>query len=113
MSEAGENRMITRMRSQLGGSRDGALLRFSLANALLGAGDRTAAVQELRASLEFDPGYSAAWKLLGSALLQAGDSNGAGDAWRQGIMVASNKGDIQAAKEMTVFVRRLQKTAPA
>lgn len=111
MSEAVENPMISRMRSQIGGPRDGALLRFSLANALLGTGDSTAAVPELRAALEFDRGYSAAWKLLGKALVEAGDPGAAADAWRQGIAVANDKGDIQAAKEMTVFLRRLEKAA--
>jgi len=32
------------------------------------------------------------------------------DAYTQGIEIAEKKGDKQAAKEMTVFLKRLQKT---
>ena len=61
-----------RLRKQLGGPRDGALLRFSLGNALLVEDDASGAVE-----------------------------------------VAHAAGDIQAAKEMQVFLRRLRKSDPA
>ena len=86
---------------------DGALLRFSLANALVQAGRDGEAVEHLRQAVAQDPGYSAAWKLLGKCLVATGDSNAAGDAYRQGIVVAEAKGDMQAAKEMKVFLKRL------
>lgn len=101
--------LIASLRQQCGGPRDGALLRFSLGNALLGDGDATAAVDELRRALVFDPTYSAAWKLLGKACLQANQSQAAADAWRSGIAAAAQRGDKQAEKEMTVFLRRLEK----
>jgi Flp pilus assembly protein TadD len=100
--------LIDSLRAQCGGPRDGALLRFSLGNALLGAGDHAAAVDEFRHALTFDPAYSAAWKLLGKACLALHDEGGAGEAWRQGIAVAQQRGDKQAEKEMTVFLRRLE-----
>lgn len=99
--------LIAGLRAQCGGPRDGALLRFSLGNALLGDGQAGAAIAELRRALAFDPGYSAAWKMLGKACLAAGDREGAADAWRQGIDAASQRGDKQAEKEMAVFLRRL------
>jgi Tfp pilus assembly protein PilF len=95
------------LRAQCGGPRDGALLRFSLGNALLEGGDVGAARAELQRAIEFDPRYSAAWKALGKACLALHDQDGAADAWRQGIAVASERGDQQAAKEMTVFLKRL------
>ena len=101
---------ITRLRAQLGGPRDGALLRHSLGSALLAQGDTAGAVVALREALEFDPRYSAAWKLLGRALAQAGDVPAAIDAWERGIAVAHERGDVQAAKEMGVFLRRLRAT---
>lgn len=101
--------LITNLRGQCGGPRDGALLRFSLANALLDADDAAAAVIEYRRALDFDPHYSAAWKLLGKACLADDDKTAAAAAWRQGIKVAGERGDKQAEKEMTVFLRRLQK----
>jgi Tfp pilus assembly protein PilF len=101
--------LIAGLRAQCGGPRDGALLRFSLGNALLEQGDHVAATEELRQALSFDANYSAAWKLLGKACLAAGDTTGAADAWRQGIEVARARGDKQAEKEMTVFLRRTEK----
>lgn len=99
--------LIANLRAQCGGPRDGALLRFSLGNALLGAGDATGAAIELKQAVVFDPVYSAAWKLLGKASLALDDKAGAAEAWRQGIAVAQARGDKQAEKEMTVFLKRL------
>jgi Tfp pilus assembly protein PilF len=98
---------IAALRAQCGGPRDGALLRFSLGSALLDGGDGAAARAELQRAVEFDPRYSAAWKALGKACLALHDQDGAAAAWRQGIAVASERGDQQAAKEMTVFLKRL------
>lgn len=100
---------IHRLRGQIGGPRDGALLRFSLGHALHAVGDAAAATVALREALAFDAGYSAAWKLLGRSLLDQADPTGARDAWMQGIAVANARGDVQAAKEMTVFLRRLDR----
>ncbi|MGA0587663.1 tetratricopeptide repeat protein [Dyella sp. KRB-257] len=98
---------IAALRAQCGGPRDGALLRYSLGSALLDGGDPAHAREELQRAVEFDPRYSAAWKVLGKACLALHDQDGAAAAWRQGIAVASERGDQQAAKEMTVFLRRL------
>jgi predicted Zn-dependent protease len=103
------NRLIDNLRKQCGGPRDGALLRLSLANALMQQDDHSGAIAEARQALAFDADYSAAWKLLGKALLAASDEPGAADAWQQGIAAAERRGDKQAEKEMTVFLRRVQK----
>ena len=50
---------------------DNALLRFGLGKGHLDAGNAALAAEHLRRCVEFDPAYSAAWKLLGKAL-QAG-----------------------------------------
>jgi predicted Zn-dependent protease len=101
--------MLSRLRAQVGGPRDGALLRFSIGNALLGTGDAAAAAVAFREATGFDANYSAAWKLLGRALMEAADTTGAAAAWERGIEVAQARGDEQAAKEMQVFLRRLRK----
>lgn len=103
---------IDSLRRQCGGPRDGALLRFALGEALRDAGDLTAAIDELRHALAFDPLYSAAWKQLGRACLAAGRQADAAEAWRQGVEAADRRGDRQAQKEMTVFLRRLERTGP-
>jgi len=102
---------IDSLRAQCGGPRDGALLRFSLGNVLLEEGQWQAARAELERAIAFDPHYSAAWKLLGKARAAAGDDRLAAQAWREGIRVASARGDQQAAKEMTVFLRRIERNS--
>ncbi|BDU18933.1 hypothetical protein [Dyella sp. GSA-30] len=101
--------LIANLRTQCGGPRDGALLRFALGNALLTAGDAATAAEELHRAVEFDAGYTAAWKLLGKAAAALGDAATAADAWKRGIEAAQKHGDKQAEKEMTVFLRRLDK----
>lgn len=100
---------IEKLRAMCGGPRDGALLRMSMANALLAQGDTAAAIAELREALRFEAGYSAAWKLLGKTLAETGDTAAAIDAYQSGIAAAVRRGDKQAEKEMTVFLRRLTK----
>jgi Flp pilus assembly protein TadD len=107
------NDAIARFEGLLAAGKDGALLRFGLGQQYLAAGNAQSAVEHLRAAVAFDPGYSAAWKLLGKALVDAGRLDEAADAYRQGIAVAGKKGDKQAAKEMAVFLRRLEKSRPA
>ena len=89
--------------------RDNALLRFSLGNEYLKHGDAAKAAEHLQQAVVFDPAYSAAWKLLGRALTDAEAWNEALAAYRQGIAVAEARGDKQAAKEMGVFARRIEK----
>ena len=73
-------------------------------------GDELTAVQAARV---FDPRYSAAWKLLGKAQSEAGALVEARETFRQGIAAAEATGDIQAAKEMTVFAKRIDKQLAA
>jgi predicted Zn-dependent protease len=101
--------IIANLEKLLGGPRDGALLRYSLGNELLKAGDAAGAALRFGEAVERDPNFSAAWKLLGKALVDAGDVPGALAAYEQGIAVAEKKGDVQAAKEMMVFARRIRK----
>ena len=103
------NPRIESLEKLLGGPRDGALLRFSLGNEYLKAGDPAKAAACFKEAVDRDALYSAAWKALGKALAEAGDHLGALAAYEQGISVAEGKGDIQAAREMTVFARRIRK----
>ncbi len=93
----------------MGTPRDGALLRFSLGNEYLKGNDAENAALHLREAVSRDPDYSAAWKLLGKALADSGQCEAALSAYAQGIAVAERKGDKQAAREMTVFARRIEK----
>ncbi|WP_137937374.1 tetratricopeptide repeat protein [Chitinivorax sp. B] len=101
--------MIDALEKMLNGPRDGALLRFSLGNAYLQAEQPAKAAEYYRDAVTRDPNYSAAWKGLGKALTAAGQPEAALEAYQQGIVVAETRGDKQAAKEMTVFAKRLTK----
>ena len=92
-----------------GQRRDNALLRFGLGKGYLDAGDAERATEHLQRCVEQDPTYSAGWKLLGKARQAAGDLAGARQAWEQGLAAAATHGDKQAEKEMTVFLRKLDR----
>src|SRR3972149_4755748 len=101
--------IIANLEKLLGGPRDNALLRFSLGSEYLKGNEPLKAAAHLREAVQKDPKYSAAWKLLGRSLAEAGKAQEALDSYRQGIQAAEGKGDKQAAKEMTVFARRIEK----
>jgi predicted Zn-dependent protease len=107
------SQQIPNLLKLVGTPRDGALLRFSLGNEYLKSADFEHAIAHLEAAVEKDPGYSAAWKLLGRALGESGRTAEALSAYRKGMEVARGKGDLQAAREMAVFVRRLEKALSA
>ncbi len=102
-----------RLENTLKSGQDSALLRFALGNEFLQAGDPARARHHLVAAVAQQPDYSAAWKLLGQATAAAGDPDEALNVYRQGIDVAEAKGDVQAAKEMRVFLKRLAKQTQA
>lgn len=89
---------------------DSAVLRFSLGNEYLSHEKFDSAVEHFREAVELDRNYSAAWKMLGRALLSSGRRDDAMAVYRSGIEVAEANGDVQAAREMTVFLKRLEKS---
>ena len=93
----------------LAAGKDGALLRYSLGNEYLKANETARAAEHLAQAVRLDARYTAAWKLYGKALLACGRDAEALAAWREGIAVAAARGDKQAAKEMTVFARRIER----
>ena len=101
--------VVQNLEKLLSQGKDSALLRFSLGAEYLKLKQTWVAVYQLRRALEMDPNYSAAWKLLGKALTDAGVLRDALDAYRRGVAIAEQHGDKQAAKEMAVFAQRLEK----
>jgi len=100
---------IEQFERMLASGRDSAMLRFSLGNEYLQAGEPERAVEHLERAVAFDAGYSAAWRALGTALERAERLSEAAGAYRQGVDAAEGRGDKQAAKEMRVFLRRAEK----
>ncbi len=103
------NPRIASLEKMIDGPRDGALLRFSLGNEYLKEGELAKAESSFRAAVDRDKHYSAAWKALGKTLVDANQPEAALAVYEQGITVAEARGDIQAAKEMTVFAKRIRK----
>ena len=92
---------------------DSPLLRFALGQECLKDGDLVAAIDHLRQAVDQNPRYSAAWKTLGEAHARAGSAERAAEVYERGIAAAQAAGDVQAAKEMGVFLRRLRKNTKA
>jgi predicted Zn-dependent protease len=101
--------IVDNLEAMLARGQDSALLRYSLGGEYLKLNQPDKAAEHLRQAVVKDPKYSAAWKLLGKALADAGHNDEAIKAYEDGIKVAEEKGDKQAAKEMTVFLKRLKK----
>lgn len=101
--------MTTRLQTMLDAGQDNLLLRFTLGKAMLEQEQFEKAVTHLTAALSFDERFSNAWKFLGRARLALGDAAGARLAWEQGSRVATERGDVQVAREIAVFLKRLDK----
>jgi len=101
--------VVDNLEALLARGQDNALVRYGLGGEYLKLKQYDKATEHLRKAVEHDPKYSAAWKLLGKALAEAGRKEEAIKAYEDGIKVAEEKGDKQAAKEMAVFLKRLQK----
>ncbi|NJO16956.1 MAG: tetratricopeptide repeat protein [Thioploca sp.] len=103
------NELIKNFEALLTQGQDNALLRFGLGNAYFKQKDFAQAAQHFAKAIEFNPKYSAAWKNYGKALSENQQIQEAIEVYTQGITVAEEQGDKQAAKEMMVFLKRLQK----
>lgn len=101
--------MIDNLRKMLAGGQDSALLRYSLGTACRKEGDLQEAREHLGEAVRQDAGYSAAWKAYGNVLVDLDELDAAIAAFTAGIGVAERKRDIQAAKEMKVFLKRAEK----
>ncbi len=101
--------VIANLEKLLAQGKDSSLLRFSLGSEYLKDRQSWVAIFHLKRALDLDPNYSAAWKLLATAYSDAGVLNEALSTYRQGIQIAQQRGDQQAAREMSVFALRLEK----
>ena len=101
--------LLENLEAMLARGQDSALLRFGLGGEYLKLRQYDRAIEHLRRALEFDPGYSAAWRQLGRAYTESGAQEEAIATYEEGIRRAEAKGDLQAVKEMRVFLKRLQR----
>ncbi len=96
-------------KKMLASGQQNALLHYSLGNEYLKIDDTASAIGHFQQALQLDENYSAAWKLLGKAYSLSENFIKSAEAFEQGIAVAEKRGDIQAAKEMRVFLKRARK----
>ncbi len=89
---------------------DNLLLRYTLGTVCLKEGAVKAAVGHLEEALRQDPEHSASWKAYAKTLVALERPEDAKAAYEKGISVAEAKGDVQAAKEMKVFLKRISET---
>ena len=101
--------LIDNLETMLRRGQDSALVRYGLGNEYLKLKQLDQAVTHLQKAVELDPTYSAAWKQLGKALAASARTPEAVSAYEAGVRAAEQRGDVQAAKEMRVFLRRLVK----
>jgi uncharacterized protein HemY len=101
---------IEQFRTMITNNPDSELLHFSLGNEYLKAGRLEKATESFRATLHIQSEYTAAYRQLGKALEQSGNTADARQAYMDGIIVGEKTGDLQVVKEMQVFLRRLDKT---
>ena len=93
----------------LAAGRDDAMLRFGLGSAYFNNKQYEQAAAHLQACIDHDSNYSAAYKLLGKALLKMGDNDAAKNVFEQGLPVAVEKGDKQTEREILAFLKKLTK----
>lgn len=101
--------MKDQLQAMIEAGRDTPLARFTLGELLHREGDHDAAIVHLAEAVRQDETYSAAWKLYGRTLLDAERYEEATTVLARGIEVAQNNGDNQAAREMQVFARRVER----
>jgi len=101
--------ILNNLEKVLASGRDSALLRYSLGIEYHKKGELDKSTMHLSSAVEQDPDYSAAWKAYGAVLAATGHYEASEQTYITGIGVAERNGDIQAAREMKVFLKRVQK----
>jgi|TARA_B110000196_G_C20997853_1_gene591549 uncharacterized protein HemY len=95
------------LEKMLAQGKDSAMLRFGLGSAYFKQKAYIEAIPHFEACIEQDPEYTAAYKLLGKALVKQKDDVGALAVFQRGLPVAIEKGDKQSEREMSTFVNKL------
>ena len=100
---------IDALEDMLARGKDSAMLRLTLAQAYERDKNYGRTVLHLERALEQDTHYSAAWKLLGKVQLAQGQPDLARATWERGLAVARERKDMQVARELEVFLKKLAK----
>jgi tetratricopeptide (TPR) repeat protein len=82
---------------------------FLLGREAMAAGEFEEARAAFATAIERDAAYAAAYRQLGEALDKLAQYPAAAAIWAQGVRVALETGDLQAGKEMSAFLKRLER----
>lgn len=91
-------------------SPDNPMILYSLGTELFKEGRHAEARDHLSRAVENKPDYSVAYRTLGRAHAELGETAEARRVFERGRTVAKNNGDLQTVKEIDVFTRRLDKS---
>ena len=100
---------LEKLRELVRSDPEDSLARFLLGREAGGQGLHEEAREALAAAVEIDPHYTAAYRYWGNALEALGRYEEAAAVYARGARVAERSGDLQAGKEMTAFLRRLER----
>ena len=83
---------------------DNALIWYGLASEQYKLENWVEAAKALRRVVSLNPDYTAAYQMLGTVLTNAGDVDGAQQAWRNGIEAADRTGAWKAGQHMRALL---------
>jgi len=98
---------IKRLRDLAESEPDDSLTQFLLGRELMEVKEFEEATQAFEKSVQLNPQYTAAYRYLGDSHRLAGNLARAREIYEAGITVAQATGDLQAGKEMQVFLKKL------
>lgn len=104
---------IDTFEAMLSRGQDSDMLRYTLGNAYYKEKRYIEAAEHLAKSVELNPTYSTAWKVLGRVLADSGQLKEALEAFDSGLLAAKDNGDKQVEKEIGVFRKRALKQLDA
>ena len=88
---------------------DNPMILYSIGNELFKEKKYSEAEEYLRRAVRNKPDYSVAYRTLGRTLYEVGEDAESRRIFAEGREVAQKNGDLQTAKEIDVFLRRLEK----
>jgi predicted Zn-dependent protease len=88
---------------------DNPMILYSIGNELFKEKKYSEAEEYLRRAVQNKPDYSVAYRTLGRTLYELCEDAEARRIFAEGREVAQKNGDLQTAKEIDVFLRRLEK----
>lgn len=89
------------------------MLHFGLGIELSKSGRIVDAIESFEGAIRVNPKYTAAYRQLGKCLETSGRKDEARRAYKDGIALGLETGDLQTVKEMKVFLGRLEADSEA